>query len=118
MKTKKRYFKTTERMTYTVNEGITEEEMKNDDANNNIHDNDYPVLFRIGNIDMTSFNSKTKCPNCKHKFVSDEEIIICSICETMFLITDCHSPVLIKINDEIAKEKMSFVAQEETITKC
>ena len=105
-------------MTYTVNEDITEEEMKNDDANNNIHDNGYPVLFRTCNIDMTSFNSKIKCPNCKRKFVSDEEIIICSIFETIFLITDCHSPVLIKINDEIAKEKMSFVAQGETITKC
>ena len=27
-------------------------------------------------IDMKSFNSKTKFPNCKHESVSDEEIII------------------------------------------
>ena len=76
--------------------------MKSDDANNNIHDNDYHVLDRIGAIDMKSFNSKTKCPNRKHEFVSDEEIVICSICETVSFITDCHSPVLIKFTSEIA----------------
>ena len=32
------YVKTTERITYTVNEDINEEEMKSDISNNNIHD--------------------------------------------------------------------------------
>ena len=68
---KDRYLKTTERATYTVNEDITKEEMKSDNANNNIHDNDYRVLVRSCAIDMESFNSKTKCPKSKHKFVSD-----------------------------------------------
>ena len=98
----KRYLKTIERTTYTVNEDITEEEMKRDDANNNIHDNDYRVLLRICAIDMKSFNSKTKCPKCKHEFVSDEEIAICGICELMSLNTDCHFPLLIKFTGEIA----------------
>ena len=47
-----RYLKTTERTTYTVNEVMTEEEMKSGDANNNIHDNDYRVLVRICAIDV------------------------------------------------------------------
>ena len=112
-----RCLKTTE-STYTVNEDITEEEMKSDDANNNIHDNDYRILVPIYAIDMKNFNSKTKCPKCKHEFVSDEGIVICSICETMSLITDCHSPLLIKFTVEIANEKLLFFGKEETITKC
>ena len=36
----------------------------------------------------------------------------------MSLITDCHSPLLIKFTGKIAKEKVSLVAKEETITKC
>ena len=63
--------------------------------------------------------SMSKCPNGKHEFVSDEEIVICSsICETISPVTDYHSPVLIKFTGEIAKEKVPFVAKEETITKC
>ena len=79
-----RYLKTTERITYTVNEDITREEMKSGNANNNIHDNDYCVLVRICVIDMKSFNSKTKCPIYKHEFVSDEEIVAkqCSLLPT------------------------------------
>ena len=67
---------------------------------------------------MKSFNSRTKCSNCKNEFVSNEEIVTCSICETMSFIIDCHSPVLIKFTGEIVKEKVSFVAKEETNTKC
>ena len=52
------YLKTTERITYTVNKNINEEEMKSDISNNNIHDNDDRVLVRICAIDMTSFNSE------------------------------------------------------------
>ena len=91
--------------------------MKSDDANNNIHDDDCHVLVRICAIDMKTINSKTKCPNCKHEFVSDEEIVICRICGTMSLIIDCHSPVLVNFTSQIAKEKVLFVAKEETITK-
>ena len=36
----------------------------------------------------------------------------------MSVITDCHSPVLIKFTGEIAKEKVSFVAKEEIIMFC
>ena len=35
-----------------------------------------------------AFTEKTKCPNCKHAFVSDEEIFVSGICETMSLITN------------------------------
>ena len=52
------YLKTTERITYTVNKNINEEEMKSDISNNNIHDNDDRVLVRICAIDMKSFNSE------------------------------------------------------------
>ena len=64
-----RYLKTIERTTYTVNEDITEEEMKIDDASNNIHDKDYSVLGRICAIYMKSFNSKSKRTKFKHEFV-------------------------------------------------
>ena len=67
---------------------------------------------------MKSFNLRTKCSNCKNEFVSDEEIVICRIWEAMSLITDCHSPELIKFTGEIAKEKVWFVAKEETNEKC
>ena len=43
--------------------------MKIDDANNNIHDNDYSVLGRICAIYMKSFNSKSKRTKFKHEFV-------------------------------------------------
>ena len=66
---------------------------------------------------MKSFNSKTKCPNYKHEFLSDEETVVCSICEIMSLTTDFHSPILIKFIDEITKKKESFAAKEGTITK-
>ena len=91
------------------------DEMKNGDANSNFHDNDYCVVVRICSKDMKTFNSKTKCPNCKYEFVSYEEIIICSSCETLSLITDCHSPILIKCNSEIAKEKVPFITKQEMI---
>ena len=32
----------------------------------------------------------------------------------MSLITDCHSPLLIKFTGKIAKEKVSLVAKEES----
>ena len=82
-----RHLKTTEKTTYTVNEDITEEEVKSDDANNNIHDNDFRVLVQICAIDMKSFNSKTKCPKCKHEFVSDEEIVMCSMWKSKTRVT-------------------------------
>ena len=91
------------------------DEMKSGDANSNFHDNDYCVVVRICSKDMKTFNSKTKCPNCKHEFVSYEEIIICSSCETLSLITDCHSPILIKCNSEIAEEKVPFITKQEMI---
>ena len=92
--------------------------MKIGDVNNNIHDNDYRFLGRIFAIYMKSFNSKSKWPKLKHEFVLDEEIVICTICEAMSLITDCHSPLLIKFTGKITKEKVSLVAKEETIIKC
>ena len=87
-------------------------------ANNNIHDNLYRILVRIGPIDMKLFNSLTKCPNFRPEFVSDEEIVTCSICKTMSLITYCHLPVQIKFTGKIAKGKMSFGLREEAITNC
>ena len=65
----------------------TEDKMKRDDVNNNIYHNDYCNIVRICFIDVKSFNSKTKCPICKHEFVSDVKAAICSIYEIMSLIT-------------------------------
>ena len=110
----KRYLKITERNTYTVKEDITEDKMKRDDAYNNIHDNDYCDVVGIYFIDVKSFNSKTKCPNCKHEFVSYVEAAICSIYE----ITDCYSPISIKFTGEIARRKVAFVTKEEITIKC
>ena len=42
-----RCLETIERTTYTVNENIIEEQMKSDNADKNIYDNDYRVLVRI-----------------------------------------------------------------------
>ena len=87
-------------------------------ANDNTHDNGYRILVRIGPIDMKMFNPLTICSNCRHEFVSDEEIVICSICKAMSLITDCRSPVQIKFTGKIAKGKVSFNLREEAITNC
>ena len=87
--------------------------MKNDNANNNIHDNDCHVLSRICAIDMKSFNIKTNCPNCKHEFVSDKEIVYVHLRNNV-----PYYRLSFSFTGEIAKEKVSFVAKEETITKC
>ena len=110
----KRYLKITERNTYTVKEDITEGKMKRDDAYNNIHDNDYYDVVRICFIDVKSFNSQTKCPNCKHEFVSYVEAALCSIYE----IIDCCFPISIKFTGEIARRKVVFVTKEEITIKC
>ena len=36
----------------------------------------------------------------------------------MLLITDCHSPMLIKFTGEIAKKKVLLAANEEMLTRC